>query len=135
MDTPNLVAILIAAISNMIVGMIWYAPPMFGDRWIRASGIDRKLAQEKQGMAVAFGGSFLCALILAFVLEHMLRSFGPAPLGEALQTIFWLWLGFAAATRLPHYLFAGRSMELYLLEIGHDLVNFFVMGGVILAMS
>lgn len=135
MDSPNLVAIVLAAITNMIVGAVWYAPQVFGVRWAKAAGIEHQAADTRIPIPAVYGGSFVCSLVLAFALEHLLRTFGPATWMETFQILCWMWLGFACALRLPNVLFEGRSRELYLLNIGHDFLSIFVMGATILMLS
>ena len=36
----NWVAVAVAAVAGIIIGFVWSAPPVFGRRWARASGID-----------------------------------------------------------------------------------------------
>ncbi len=36
-------AVVLAAVSSMVVGFIWYAKPVFGNRWMRLSGIKEEV--------------------------------------------------------------------------------------------
>ena len=36
----NYIAVVLATLSSMLVGSIWYTPKVFGTYWMRQSGID-----------------------------------------------------------------------------------------------
>src|SRR5690606_17158500 len=55
----NWLAVLLAAVSSMVVGAIWYAKPVFGTRWMKLSGITD--ADTQKGAALA--------LILTFIVS------------------------------------------------------------------
>ena len=39
MDFINPIAIVVAAVSAMVVGFVWYNPKVFGNAWMTAAGI------------------------------------------------------------------------------------------------
>jgi len=64
----NFLAILVAAVSALVVGFIWYNPKVFGNAWMQAAGLTEE--QLKGGnMAKIFGLALLFAFMLAFVLQ------------------------------------------------------------------
>ncbi|MFH4963832.1 DUF1761 domain-containing protein [Gaetbulibacter sp. M235] len=64
----NFLAILVAAISALVVGFIWYNPKVFGNAWMQAAGMTEE--QIKGGnMAKIFGLALLFAFMLAFILQ------------------------------------------------------------------
>jgi hypothetical protein len=67
MDFVNPVAILVAAISALVVGFIWYNPKVFGNAWMQAAGMTDE--QVKGGnMAKIFALALFFALLLATAL-------------------------------------------------------------------
>jgi Protein of unknown function (DUF1761) len=62
----NWLAILVAAISTMIVGFLWYSPFLFAKPWMREMGYDpndKAKTQEMQKSAGrAYAGSFVASL-------------------------------------------------------------------------
>ena len=50
MDFLNFPAILVAAVSALVVGFIWYNPKVFGNAWMEAAGLTE--AQLKAGNMV-----------------------------------------------------------------------------------
>lgn len=127
-------AIILAMLSTMVVGTVWYAEPVFGRTWMKLIGkSDKDL--EKNGMVkpivLTLIASFFTAAILAYVTflcEHFSQR---SHLEAALLTAFWLWLGFVAARMLTHDAFEGRPWRLTVLNLLHELVTFMVMGLII----
>ncbi|OEK06052.1 hypothetical protein A8C32_18640 [Flavivirga aquatica] len=70
MEFLNPIAILVAAISALVVGFIWYNPKVFGNAWMKAAGMTDE--QVKGGnMAKIFSLAFLFALMLAMAMPGM----------------------------------------------------------------
>lgn len=129
----NYLAVLLAMLSSMVVGSVWYARGVFGSTWIKLAKIDVK----KQGapvwvpIVVAAIVSLLTAYILAHVTFLSNKFFGNSFLQDALTTAFWLWLGLVAARFVTHDAFEGRPWKLTLLNVAHELVTLLVMGMII----
>ncbi len=45
----NFLALLVAAVAKMVIGAVWYSPPLFLRPWRRLTGITEQ--QMKEGMA------------------------------------------------------------------------------------
>ena len=63
----NYLVILSTALIPLLVGFVWYNPKTFGGAWQRASGVTQQ-TMEGANMGKIFGLTFLCGLLLAFVL-------------------------------------------------------------------
>ncbi len=129
----NYLAVLLAAISSMVVGSIWYMPAVFGDTWAKLSKI--KLKDMGANPAKAYGLTFVASLLTAFVLAHMTyiahTFYANSFLYDGVMTAFWLWLGFTGARILVHDIFENRPSKLTLLNSAHELVTVVVMALVI----
>ncbi len=129
----NYLAVLLAAISSMVVGSIWYMPAVFGDTWAKLAKI--KLKDMGANPAKAYGLTFIASLLTAFVLAHMTyiahTFYTNSFLYDAVLTAFWLWLGFTGARILVHDLFENRPLKLTLLNSAHELATIVVMALVI----
>ncbi len=129
----NWLAVVLAMASSMVVGMIWYAKPVFGAKWMKMVGLDDKKASQGAGMAI--GITIVVSLITAYVLAHVTylsnQFFGNSWLQDALTTAFWVWLGFVAARFITHDAFEQRPKALTLMNIAHEFVTIMVMGLII----
>jgi hypothetical protein len=129
----NYLAVLLAAISSMGVGALWYAKPMLGKTWMKLVKLDDKKMQKGATAALTF--TFMASLVTAYVLAHVTylsnQFFGNSFLQDALTTAFWLWLGLTAARMVTHDLFEQRSPGLTFMNIVHELITLEVMALVI----
>jgi len=126
-------AVLLATASSMVVGMVWYARPVFGNTWMKAAGLDPKKMNRSATMPImlALVMSFLTAFVLAhmsFLANHFYHG---SFFHDAVTTAFWVWLGFAMATLVTHYSFENRPAVLTWLNVGNRFVTIMVMGLII----
>jgi hypothetical protein len=131
----NLLAVLVAAISTMLVGFLWYSPALFAKPWMKEMGAnpnDKAKADEmKKSAGPAYAGSLVASLLSAFVLAlflHWTRSEG-AQIGA--MTGFHVWLGFVATVQFTGALFSKQSMKLFAINTGYQLVCYLVMGTIL----
>lgn len=128
--------VVLATLSSMVVGSIWYARPVFGGMWMRLIG---KSEKDMTGggtkmvlpLVVTLIVSFLTAYILAHVSFLSNSFFHHSFIQDALTTAFWLWLGLTAARFITHDAFEGRPWKLTTLTIAHELVTLLVMAAFI----
>lgn len=126
-------AVVLATLSSMVIGWIWYSKSVFGKSWMKlVHKTDKDL--EKAGwwpMVIALIASFVTAYILAHVTFLSHAFFNYSFMQSALTTAFWLWLGLTAARMLVHDSFEGRPAKLTLMAVGYELVVLVVMALII----
>lgn len=119
----NVWAILAAAVSAFVLGGIWYGP-LFKRVWCREAGVDPD--KPNGHPAAIFGGAFVLSLVAAAVFALFL---GPAPAsGLAIGAGVAAGLCWVAASFGINYLFAGRSLRLWLIDGGYHTLQFTLYG-------
>lgn len=128
----NIIAILLAAVSSMIVGTIWFLPSVFGNRWQALTGVDPNTPKNR-GLVytLAFLAAVVTAAVLAGIVSLVHATLGGSYLLVALGVAAALWLGFTAATSAVHYLFEGRSKKIFAINTFHQLVTVLIMAVII----
>lgn len=126
-------AIVLAAIANMVLGYVWYGP-LFGKKWMKLSGIKMDTASQK-GMGKSYTIMFIGSLVMAWVLAHAL-IFGNTYLhitgvSGGLMAGFFNWLGFVAPITLSSVLWEKKSWSLWMINSGYYLIGLMLMGAVI----
>ena len=133
----NLLAILVAAISTMVLGFLWYSPVLFAKPWMREMGYDpndkAKIEQMQKSAGPAYFGSFVASLISAFVLALFFHWMRVGSLHFGLMTAFHVWLGFVATVQFTNALFQKQSMTLFAINTGYQLVCYLAMGAILAA--
>jgi len=125
MPSVNLIAVLLCAVSSLVLGGIWYSPMLFAKPWQRAAGLSDE--QAKSGnMALIFGGAFVLSLIAAYVFAMFLgRNFGLGPAIGAGASAGLCWVGAAYGIS---YLFERRPLRLWLINGGYHTLQFTLFG-------
>ncbi|HWB39009.1 MAG TPA: DUF1761 domain-containing protein [Candidatus Saccharimonadales bacterium] len=131
----NYLAVLLAGLSSMVVGSLWYMPATFGKAWMKYTGVKMDKRPKPQQMIWIYGTVLVASLVTAYILAHVSflanKFFGNSFLSDSLQTGFWLWLGFTAARIYVHDSFEMRRKKLTLLNAAHELVTVLVMALII----
>jgi hypothetical protein len=132
MHSLNWVAILVAAVSTMVVGFLWYSPLLFAKPWMREMGYDpndkAKTEEMKKSAGRAYGGSFVASLISAFTLALILHGLRAEDWHFGIMASFHIWLGFVATVQFTGALFMKQGMKLFAINTGYQLVCYLVMG-------
>lgn len=68
----NFLAVIVAALSTLVVGFIWYNPKVFGNIWMREIGMTEENA-KKGNMLKIFGLTIFYSLLLAFMLPQIVN--------------------------------------------------------------
>lgn len=131
----NYLAVLLAAVSSMVVESIWYAPKVFGNVWIKLTGRTMKQVEQEDSGPAKYLYVFIASLFTAYVLAHVTflsnQFFDNDFLSASVSTAFWVWLGFTAARMFTHDIFENRRKKLTILNLAHELVTLLVMGLII----
>lgn len=130
--------IVLAAVATFVSGFIWFGPKTFFPIWWKAMGRTEPLNPATFNAAKVFGGTLAGILAQAFVCDVILTAIRVGQPGMSVgQGAAWgFHLGLiAAAASLGHRLFAGYGVTVWLLEVGNDVLNFTLMGAILVAVG
>ena len=131
----NLLAVLVAAISAMLVGFLWYSPLLFAMSWLREMGYDvddkARIQAMQKSAGPAYLGSFVASVVTAFILALFFHWLHVQSLEVGLTIAFHVWLGFVATVQLTGVLFMKQSVKLFAINTGYQLVCYLVMGSIL----
>ena len=129
----NIWAVLLATVSSMVIGSIWYAKPVFGRYWMKAVGHTDQTMQSgaTRAIIVTIVVSFITAWVLAGAAAIAQNFYGGNFLGNTVLTGVILWAGFTAARFVTHDQFDQRTPGLTLLNCAHELVTVLIMAVII----
>lgn len=127
----NYLAILVAGISNMVVGFLWYGP-LFGKAWMALRGIE---PGEINPNPLVFVASFLLSLLMALVLaiftNHVDASIQAMSLVLGLLVALLIWVGFVGPATFQNNMYSGLSRKLFAIDYGYVLVVLLIQGAII----
>jgi hypothetical protein len=133
----NLLAVVAAAVVTMVIGGLWYSPLLFARPWMVAMGMDpddkAKIAEMQKGAARLYTLAFVASLVSAFVLGKLFVRLEVVDLQRAMMFSIAIWAGFVSTVQLTNTLFGNKSLKLWFIDTGYQLVCYALMG-VILSM-
>ncbi len=157
----NFLALLLAALSTLVVGFIWYNPKVFGTIWMKESGMTEE-KMKGSNMIMLFGLSIIYAFLMSFILQMLvIHQFGAlgmvggdaskalpsyeafmADYGTAFRTFkhgalhgFMTGLFLTLPVIGTNALYEKRSFKYVLISGGFWAVCFMIMGGIICMMQ
>ena len=123
----NFTAIGIGTIAALLLGIVWYAKGIFGTMWEQELGHD---PGQRGSMASTFGP----VILLLFVVGIVMSAIMPASVDSIYDGALFgaiIGLGLVISAQGINFLFACRSMRLFLIEAGYLLFSFVIIGAVI----
>lgn len=125
MPDVNLWGVFACGVASMLLGALWYSPPLFARPWQRASGVtDEQIAGSN--MAQIYGLAFVLSLIAAYVFGMFI---GPdMRLAAAVGAGFAAGLCWVAASFGISYLFERRPFGLWAINAGYHTLQFTLFG-------
>src|SRR5918998_759365 len=128
----NYWAVIVATLSTLVIGSVWYTPKVFGNAWMRLAKVDPDNAGNAAGpIVVTVIVSFISAWVLAGATYIAWEFYDGSFLWAAVATALLLWLGVTAARFVTHDAFEGRPSALTALNVVHELVTFLIMAVII----
>lgn len=157
----NFLALLLAALSTLVVGFIWYNPKVFGTIWMKEAGLTEE-QMKGANMVKIFGLSIVYAFLISFILQmNVIHQFGAlgmvggdaaaakpsyaafmADYGTAFRTFkhgalhgFMTGLFMIFPVIGTGALYEKRSFKYVMITSGFWIVSFMIMGGIICMMQ
>ena len=127
----NYIAVVLAMLSTLVVGSIWYTPKVFGAYWMRVAKVSPDGRSGVGAIIVTVIVSFITAWVLAGAGYIAWTFYGGSYFVNVLLTGIILWAGFTAARLITHDAFEGRPAGLTILNLAHELVTVIIMAIII----
>jgi len=121
----TIVALVAAVVVNVVLGMLWYSPLLFGKPWMKLRGIDEDNQPEARcGYVVSMTG----AVVLGLALLMFYRLMGIESPGAAAAVALMAWIGFVLPAKSLDTAWGGGSWKLFAIDAGWLLVQFVAIG-------
>lgn len=126
----NWLGVLLAGVSSMIIGFIYYMPGVFGKEWMSLGKINAKLFQKQQPrlMPLIFVAALITAYVLAVFMFVVHQSFGYSWMVSGIDTAVWTWVGFSFTTLFIHNSLDQRPFRLTAISMGNRLLSLVAIG-------
>jgi hypothetical protein len=124
----NYLAVIVAAVAAVVIGILYYGVAGFGDRLARVNGMAPRTGPPSP---TQFAIGIVVALLNAWVLALMSLNLGGASIADGILLGALVWLGFQATLKAAQVSFEGRSWNAWLIAGVHDLLIEVVMAAIV----
>ena len=121
----NLLAVLIAGITHMAIGLIWFQPKLFGNDWAKLTG--KELQPASRWLPAGIIGHLVMALVLALIINLA----NAATVVEGGIVGGMAWIGFIVPLEIGELIWEKIPFKLFLIRIGNQLVGFIITGTIL----
>jgi hypothetical protein len=126
----NWLAIIIAAIANMIIGFLWYGTWAFGKSWMKLSG--HTMGEGfPAGPGPLYALTAVAAVVQAITMAWLVGQTGANSGAAGAIVGLYVGMGLVAAAMFAEVLFAGRHPRLYAITAGYSVLALVVQGAII----
>ena len=124
----NWLAIIIAALANMVIGFLWYGTWAFGRSWMKLSG-------HNMGEGLPAGPLYaltaVAAVVQAITMSWLISQTGANSGAAGAIVGLYVGMGILAAAMFAEVLFAGRHPRLFAITAGYSVLALIVQGMII----
>ena len=121
----NLLAVLIAGITHMAIGLIWFQPKLFGNDWVKLTG--KELQPASRWLPAGIIGHLVMALVLAVIIN--LANAATAVEGALVGVMAWI--GFIVPLEIGELIWEKIPFKLFLIRIFNHLVGLGIAGTIL----
>jgi hypothetical protein len=115
----NYLAVVVATIAAIVIGIVYYGVAGFGDRLARLNGMTPRNGPPSP---TQFATGIVVGLVNAWVLALLSLNLGGASIADGILLGVLAWLGFGATLKAAQVVFEGRSWNTWLISGVHDLL-------------
>jgi Protein of unknown function (DUF1761) len=128
--TINTTGVIAAVFASMVLGALWYSPLVMGKQWMAAAGISPKMNKEMISPAKAIALCLLLTIGVVIILDQFMKRTTADSFAEGATIALWYW-ALAMLIYGIHAIFEGKSLKLFAISALHELVNFALIGGIL----
>jgi len=121
----NGLAVIVAAIVHLMLGLIWFQKPLFGKAWVSLTGKTLDPAQKWIPAGV------LGHLLMAYVLAVIVNLANASTLGDGALAGVLALAGFVIPLECGELVWEKIPFRLWLIRVGNQLVGLCVTGAIL----
>ncbi len=127
----NFPAVVVVAIIQMVIGMVWYGP-LFGKKWMEFMGMVGKSPEEIKAMQKTAGPLYAIQFILSLVVNVFLAMLVASMNYGGVHTALLVWFGFVMPIQAGGVLWDNMSSKMkaqkFLVMTGYQLIGLVIAG-------
>lgn len=125
--------VFLAAVSCIVIGVIWYAPFLFGNAWNLSMGLTtkKKLEAFNRLKTPAYVSSFVGFIVMALILALLIRALNVTDILNSSILAVFAWFGFIVPVRTQGHFFGGKPLVALIIDLGYNLVILLAMSAIL----
>ena len=125
----NWIPITCAVAAYWIIGAIWYMA-LFGKVW--AAGIQQHgVKLEQSGTAAKMIGNFVCNLVAAVIMAHLIQRMGTSGLIHGIRLGAGMAVGFSATALTIQYSWESKPFKVWLIDASYHFLGCIALGAIL----
>ncbi|MFE1938045.1 DUF1761 domain-containing protein [Leptospira kirschneri] len=127
----NYLAVLVAVITNFILGSIWYGP-LLGKTWVKEMGLPSNFQPNQKEMFRSMGLMVIGSILTAYVLFYTTNVWRASSWKAGEDQAAWVygfysgiytWLGFYVPLLLNSVAFENKSWKLFAINADYNFIS------------
>lgn len=128
----NFISIIFATVISIAFVILYYSEFVFGKAWREEVGMAiSDLQIIRKNLPLILSTFFILNFCIAVVMDFLFIQLGVVTLIESTFYAVLFWVGFFGVTTLANNLIEGRSFRLFILKTLYQLLNFVLIGAVL----
>jgi len=128
--TINLLAVLVAAAANFVIGFLFHGP-LFGKTWMKLANVTPTGNEKFSDMYGQMFMNFVSNFVFAYVLAQIMIYSGVMGVDKGMIFSAWVWLGFLVTSSSMNVIWMKGSKKLWMFENIASLVSILAMGAIL----
>ena len=112
----NYLAVLVAAIVNMVIGAVWFMPAVFGSRWMRYTGLTSEGIANTPHMWASYLGALVGSVLVAYAVARIAAYAAAESVTDASILMLLIWAGLVLVPLSDEALWERRPVGLFVLS-------------------
>ncbi len=131
----NWIGVVVATVIGMVVGFVWYAPRVMGNRWMAYIGTTEADLKARGGRVVALISNLIGSALTAYAIAILLQMIGISGIGGGIVLGLIVWIGFVFSTSWVGNVFEKRPIGLTVLNNLYHGITFVLMAIALIAIG
>jgi len=125
MSIVDIIAVIIVAFLNILLGWFWYSPKFLGARWAKEHNFQ---VGELEATPWHIVGAYIVSFITALFFSLLVNWLNINSVSGGILLGLCLWAGFIATTHFSGVLWAKKPIVAYFIDSGFQLASMIMMG-------
>lgn len=131
----NWLHVFVAALAYFMFGALWYSPLLFIKQWLQLTNMNPDDPDAKKDMAKTMITSFILLFIITIGIALLQVQFMTTTLIAGLKLGLFVGVIFSTTAISINYVYTRKSLKLYLIDCGYQIIGCGIVGAILGAWS